>query len=175
MKENGIVFSDCDVLSNTQSGFDFFRWVSTVFKSDTGLFTYEFSSCEDSNILKLCFSIISERWCLNSTDFKIIFDSVQNQTGKQFALNVFSDNQEWFLFLISDFKERKNFSNISEFFFNDKYITVLELNFLFLFVSNEVRRNVSSIEFQTIYELDFMMKSFTFLDSDSSMNTNFFV
>jgi hypothetical protein len=79
------------------------------------------------------------------------------------------------LFLISDFKERKNFSNISEFFFNDKNITVLELNFLFLFVSNEVRRNVSSIEFQTIYELDFMMKSFTFLDSDSSMNTNFFV
>ncbi len=175
MKDNGVVFGDSDIFSNTQSSFYLFRWVSTIFEGNTCFFTYKFASCKDGNILKLCFSVISKRWRFNGTDFKIVFDSVQNEASKKFALNIFCDNQEWFLLLICQLKERQYFSDISKFLLNYEYVTILKFDFLFLFISNEIRRYVSSVEFQTINEFYLVVKCFSFLDSDGSINTNLFV
>jgi len=102
MKDNRVVFGDSYIFGNTQSSFDLFRWVSTIFKGHTCLFTYEFASGEDGNILELCFSVISEGWCFNGADFKIVFDSVQNESSKELAFNIFCDDQERFLLLISE-------------------------------------------------------------------------
>ena len=175
MEDNGVVFGDRDISSNTQSSFYFFRGVSTILEGNACFFTYEFASCEDSNVLELCFSVVSERGCFNGADFKIIFDSVQNKASKEFAFNIFCDDQEGFLLLISELKERQNFSDVSKFFLNYEYVTILKFNFLFFFISNEVRRNVSSVEFQTINKFNLVMKCFSLLDSDSSINTNLFV
>lgn len=175
MEDNGVVFGDRDISSNTQSSFYFFRGVSTVLEGNACFFTYEFASCEDSNVLELCFSVVSERWCFNGADLKIVFDSIQNKASKELAFNIFCNDQERFLLLISELKEGQNFSDVSKFFLNYKHITVLKFNFLFLLVSNEVRRNVSSVEFQTINELYLVVKCFSLLDSDSSINTNLLV
>jgi len=64
---------------------------------------------------------------------------------------------------------------VSYFLFNNQNIWVFKFNFLFFVISNKIRGNKSSIELKTINILNLMMKSFSLLNCNSSMCSNFFI
>ena len=64
---------------------------------------------------------------------------------------------------------------ISNFLFNNQNIRILEFDSLFFIISNKIRRNKSSVKLKTINIFNFMVKSFSLLNCDSSMSSDFFI
>jgi len=113
MEEDCVILSDSDVFSETQSGFDFFGGGRAVFESDSCFFAHEFPACEDSNILELSLPVISKGRSFDCANFEVIFESVEDESGEQFALNVLSNYQERLLLLEGELEERQDFSYVA--------------------------------------------------------------
>lgn len=138
-------------------------------------FAHEFASCKNCDILKGGFSVLSEWGGFDSTDFQVVFQSVQDKTCKQFSLDIFSNDEERFLLLVGKFEEGKDLPKIGKFFLNIEDIAVLKLYFLFFLVIEEVGGDVPSVEAEAIDVFNLMVEGFSFFDGDDAMITHFFV
>ena len=137
--------------------------------------TYKSTSCKNGDILKGGFSVLSEWGGFNSTNFQVIFQSVQDETCKQFSLDIFGDNEKGFLFLIGEFEEGKNLPKIGEFFLNIEDVAVLKLYFLFFLVVEEIGGDITSVETEAIDVFNLMVKGFSLFNGDDAMVTHFFI
>lgn len=93
MKKNCIIFSDGNWFGITKSGSDLLGWTCWAIKSYTGLFTDVFTPCKDSDILKSWFSVLAKWRSFDSTYFKVIFESIQNETCKQLSFDVLGNDE----------------------------------------------------------------------------------
>ena len=141
----------------------------------TCLITDKSATSKDGNILKSWLSVISEWGSFNCTYFKVIFESVKDKSSQELSFNILGDDQEGFLFLISELKEGKDLSQSSEFLLDIEDVAVLILYFLLLIVGEEVGWDVSSIEAESIDVLYFMIKCFSFFDCDYAVVAHFFI
>ena len=96
MEKDSIVLGDGDRLSKSESSLDFLRGAGTVVEGGTSFLADEFASSEDGNVLERRFPILSEGRSLDCADLEVVFESVENQTSKEFTFNIFSNNQQWF-------------------------------------------------------------------------------
>ena len=146
-----------------------------MIEGDACFLAHEFASCKNCDILKGGFSVLSEWGGFDSTDFQVVFQSVQDKTCKQFSLDIFSNDEERFLLLVGKFEEGKDLPKIGKFFLNIEDIAVLKLYFLFFLVIEEVGGDVPSVEAEAIDVFNLMVEGFSFFDGDDAMITHFFV
>ena len=71
----------------------------------TCFITNKSATSKDGNILKSWLSVISKWGSFNCTYFKVIFESVKDKSSQELSFNILGDDQEGFLFLISELKE----------------------------------------------------------------------
>lgn len=175
VKNDGVILGNGDVFGDTEGSLNLLGTRSNAFKSDASLFADEFSSSEDSDVLKDGLSVVSEGGSLHSADLQVVLEPVEDQASQELTLDVFGNDQKGFLLLVGQLKERQDIPNVAELLLDNEDVAVLELDLLLLLVSHEVRRNVSPVELETINELNLVVKGLTFLDSDGSMDSHLLV
>ena len=175
MEDDRVVLCDCDALGHSQRRFDFFWVFSSAFESDSSLLVDELAASKDGDVLEHSFSVVSERWRFDSAYFEIVLESVEDESCEHLAFGVVGDDEERPLLLVSDLQKGENVSDVRELLLDDQNVAVFEFNLLLFVVSDEVGRNVASVELHAVDELDLVVEGLALLYGYGAVDSYFLV
>ena len=121
--DGGVIFVDDNLLGTTEV----LDW--KIFQFDTQGFKDGGSAGQNRQVFHHRFSAITVTWSLNSTAGEGSSKSVDHQSREGFAIDIFSNDQQWFVLLNNGFENRNNFLNVADFLFEDQDVCVFEHTF----------------------------------------------
>ena len=166
--DNGcIVLIDNDLLGTTQLGkADVLEFHPKIFKDSS-------CSCEDGNVFEHGLSAITVSWRLDGRYLEGAPQTVDYQRGKCFSVDFFRHNQHWLTSIHNSLQQWNNVLHCGDLLLINKDVAVFKDALHGLCISNEVGREVPSVELHALDELNFCCQAFAFVNGNDSVLADF--
>ncbi len=139
------------------------------FKLDPEVFGDGLAAREDRNVFHHRFAPIAEAGSLHRTDTNGAAQSVHDERGERFALDVFSNDQQRLARLSHLFEDGEEFFEVADLLLVKEHVSVLEFRFHRLRVGYEVGREIAFVELHAFHNFERRRDRFGFLHSDRAV------
>ncbi len=133
----------------------------------------QLTSGQDRDVLQHRLAAIAEAGRLDGGDFQAAAQTIDDQRGQRLAFDVFGDDQQRLAGLNHRFEHRQHGLQAGQLLLVQQHVGVLELRGHFLGVGNEIGRQVTTVEFHALDNVDFGFERLVFLDGDDAFIADF--
>ena len=154
--DGGVVFVDRDGFGRAE------HVQSGVFEFQALLFADDSTTGKYGDVLQHFLATVAETGSFDCTNTQVRTQTVYYQCSKGFAIYVLGNNQQRTAALNYAFQQRKNVFERRNLLVVDKHVRLLQNGFHLLGVSNEVGREVASVELHSFHNIHCGVRAFGF-------------
>src|SRR6266446_5395218 len=161
--DGGVFLVDHHLLGATEHG------ERDVLHLDAEIFRDRLTAGQHRDVLQHGLAAIAEARSLHSGNLEAATQTVDDEGGERFALDVFRDDDERLAGLHHGFQQRKQFVQVGELLLIDQDVGVIEFNAHLVGVGDEVGRDVAAVELHAFDDVKFGLERLGFFNRDDAL------
>lgn len=107
--------------------------------------------------------IVSERRGLDTANLDASFEAVDDDRSECLTIDIISNDEQTLCFFLDVLKDRDKVSESRDLFVDDENLAIFVNTFLGLLLISEIRRYITTVEFQPFDYLNLVLQSLTIL------------